>query len=214
MSSKSAITKRWPDRFLAPDLDSFPRACMVRNKDPRRSRNCWSLARIFLDESSATSSTSSTIRASPVTFRYQHDQSAGRNVGGLPLHPAAEIYYHRNDLLTSDRLGRCRSSRLVSRHSPQRFSSSCAFAAANGFAAADGCSYRARNASGSAPANRGVFHSCRGTEPDPRRRRTPGKRRTGRRYRPARQLRDPGPAVGASDLLGVLARTDAPPRST
>ena len=30
----------------------------------------------------------------------------GRKVGGLPLHPAAEIYYHRNDLLTSDRLGR------------------------------------------------------------------------------------------------------------
>jgi len=30
----------------------------------------------------------------------------GRNVGGLPLHPAADIYYHRNDLLTSDRLGR------------------------------------------------------------------------------------------------------------
>lgn len=30
----------------------------------------------------------------------------GRNVGGLPLHPAAEIYYHRNDLVTSDRLGR------------------------------------------------------------------------------------------------------------
>ncbi len=30
----------------------------------------------------------------------------GRSVGGLPLHPAAEIYYHRNDLVTSDRLGR------------------------------------------------------------------------------------------------------------
>ena len=30
----------------------------------------------------------------------------GRNVAGLPLHPAAEIYYHRNDLVTSDRLGR------------------------------------------------------------------------------------------------------------
>jgi TRAP-type uncharacterized transport system substrate-binding protein len=33
-------------------------------------------------------------------------EAAGRNVGGLPLHPAAEIYYHRNDLVTSDRLGR------------------------------------------------------------------------------------------------------------
>jgi TRAP-type uncharacterized transport system substrate-binding protein len=30
----------------------------------------------------------------------------GRKVAGLPLHPAAEIYYHRNDLVTSDRLGR------------------------------------------------------------------------------------------------------------
>jgi TRAP-type uncharacterized transport system substrate-binding protein len=30
----------------------------------------------------------------------------GRNVAGLPLHPAADIYYHRNDLVTSDRLGR------------------------------------------------------------------------------------------------------------
>ena len=27
-------------------------------------------------------------------------------MGGLPLHPAAQMYYHRNDLLTSDRLGR------------------------------------------------------------------------------------------------------------
>ena len=38
--------------------------------------------------------------------QYDMTESAGRNVGGLPLHPAAEIYYHRNDLLTSDRLGR------------------------------------------------------------------------------------------------------------
>jgi len=30
----------------------------------------------------------------------------GRKVAGLPLHPAADIYYHRNDLVTSDRLGR------------------------------------------------------------------------------------------------------------
>jgi TRAP-type uncharacterized transport system substrate-binding protein len=30
----------------------------------------------------------------------------GRTVAGLPLHPAADIYYHRNDLVTSDRLGR------------------------------------------------------------------------------------------------------------
>jgi TRAP-type uncharacterized transport system substrate-binding protein len=38
--------------------------------------------------------------------QYELSEDAGRNVGGLPLHPAAEIYYHRNDLLTSDRLGR------------------------------------------------------------------------------------------------------------
>jgi TRAP-type uncharacterized transport system substrate-binding protein len=38
--------------------------------------------------------------------QYDMTESAGRSVGGLPLHPAAEIYYHRNDLLTSDRLGR------------------------------------------------------------------------------------------------------------
>ena len=33
-------------------------------------------------------------------------EASGRDVGGLPLHRAADIYYHRNDLLTSDRLGR------------------------------------------------------------------------------------------------------------
>ena len=33
-------------------------------------------------------------------------EESGRKVGGLPLHRAAEIYYHRNDLPTSDRLGR------------------------------------------------------------------------------------------------------------
>jgi len=38
--------------------------------------------------------------------QYELSEDAGRNVGGLRLHPAAEIYYHRNDLLTSDRLGR------------------------------------------------------------------------------------------------------------
>jgi hypothetical protein len=27
-------------------------------------------------------------------------------VGVVPLHPAAEIFYHRNDLVTSDRIGR------------------------------------------------------------------------------------------------------------
>ena len=34
------------------------------------------------------------------------NEAFGRNVGGLPLHRAADIYYHRNDLVTSDRLGR------------------------------------------------------------------------------------------------------------
>jgi TRAP-type uncharacterized transport system substrate-binding protein len=33
-------------------------------------------------------------------------EDAGRHVGGLPLHPAADIFYRRNDLVTSDRLGR------------------------------------------------------------------------------------------------------------
>lgn len=33
-------------------------------------------------------------------------EESGRNVGGLPLHRAADIYYHRNDLVTGDRLGR------------------------------------------------------------------------------------------------------------
>ena len=37
---------------------------------------------------------------------YELSEDAGRKVGGLPPHPAAEIYYHRNDLLSSDRLGR------------------------------------------------------------------------------------------------------------
>jgi TRAP-type uncharacterized transport system substrate-binding protein len=38
--------------------------------------------------------------------RYNLEETSGRVVGGLSLHPAAEIYYHRNDLLTADRLGR------------------------------------------------------------------------------------------------------------
>jgi uncharacterized protein len=33
-------------------------------------------------------------------------EQSGRTVGDLPLHPAAEIFYHRDDLLTSDRIGR------------------------------------------------------------------------------------------------------------
>jgi TRAP-type uncharacterized transport system substrate-binding protein len=39
-------------------------------------------------------------------LQYELSEESGRKVGGLRLHPAAEIYYHRNDLLTSDRLGR------------------------------------------------------------------------------------------------------------
>jgi len=39
-------------------------------------------------------------------MQYAVTEETGRNVGGMPLHPAAEIYYHRNDLVTSDRLGR------------------------------------------------------------------------------------------------------------
>ena len=39
-------------------------------------------------------------------MRYDITEESGRNVGALPLHPAAEIYYHRNDLVTADRLGR------------------------------------------------------------------------------------------------------------
>jgi TRAP-type uncharacterized transport system substrate-binding protein len=33
-------------------------------------------------------------------------EETGRMVGALPLHPAAEIFYRRNDLVTSDRIGR------------------------------------------------------------------------------------------------------------
>jgi hypothetical protein len=34
------------------------------------------------------------------------NEAFGRNVGGLPLHRAADIFYRRNDLPTSERLGR------------------------------------------------------------------------------------------------------------
>ena len=39
-------------------------------------------------------------------MQYDISEETGRQSGGLRLHPAAEIYYHRNDLVTSDRLGR------------------------------------------------------------------------------------------------------------
>jgi uncharacterized protein len=39
-------------------------------------------------------------------IQYAMTEESGRKVGDLPLHPAAEIFYHRNDLLTSDRIGR------------------------------------------------------------------------------------------------------------
>lgn len=39
-------------------------------------------------------------------IQYGVNEEAGRKIGSVPLHPAAEIYYHRNDLPTSDRLGR------------------------------------------------------------------------------------------------------------
>ncbi|MGH9309293.1 MAG: TAXI family TRAP transporter solute-binding subunit [Vicinamibacterales bacterium] len=39
-------------------------------------------------------------------IQYEVTEEAGRRIGSVPLHPAAEIYYHRNDLPTSDRLGR------------------------------------------------------------------------------------------------------------
>jgi hypothetical protein len=38
--------------------------------------------------------------------RYDLTEEAGRNIEGLPLHPAAKFYYTRNELLTSDRLER------------------------------------------------------------------------------------------------------------
>ena len=39
-------------------------------------------------------------------IQQQLTEDSGREVGVLPLHPAAEIFYHRNDLVTADRLGR------------------------------------------------------------------------------------------------------------
>lgn len=39
-------------------------------------------------------------------LQYELDEQSGRDLAGMPLHPAAEIYYHRNDAVTSDRLGR------------------------------------------------------------------------------------------------------------
>ena len=33
-------------------------------------------------------------------------EESGRKVGVVPLHRAAEVFYHRNDLVTSDRIGR------------------------------------------------------------------------------------------------------------
>jgi TRAP-type uncharacterized transport system substrate-binding protein len=39
-------------------------------------------------------------------LQFELTEEAGRKVGGLALHQAASIYYHRNDLPTSDRLGR------------------------------------------------------------------------------------------------------------
>ena len=38
--------------------------------------------------------------------QYDLTEESGRELGSLTLHPAADIYYHRNDLVTSDRLGR------------------------------------------------------------------------------------------------------------
>ena len=43
----------------------------------------------------------------PVSPQPDSPAATGRRiVGGLPLHPAADFYYHRNDLLTAERLGR------------------------------------------------------------------------------------------------------------
>ena len=39
-------------------------------------------------------------------IQHELSEESGRKVDHLSLHPAAEIYYHRNDLLTSDRMGR------------------------------------------------------------------------------------------------------------
>ena len=39
-------------------------------------------------------------------IQYELTEDSGHKVGNYPLHPAAQIFYHRNDLLTSDRMGR------------------------------------------------------------------------------------------------------------
>jgi hypothetical protein len=39
-------------------------------------------------------------------LQYEVSEDSGRVVGGLPLHPAADFSYHRNDLVTAERLGR------------------------------------------------------------------------------------------------------------
>jgi TRAP-type uncharacterized transport system substrate-binding protein len=39
-------------------------------------------------------------------IQFELTEASGHKVGSFPLHPAAEIFYHRNDLLTSDRMGR------------------------------------------------------------------------------------------------------------
>ncbi|MEO7189670.1 MAG: TAXI family TRAP transporter solute-binding subunit [Vicinamibacterales bacterium] len=40
-------------------------------------------------------------------LQYPLTEETGRKVGELRLHPAAELYYRRNDLVTSDWIGRC-----------------------------------------------------------------------------------------------------------
>ena len=37
---------------------------------------------------------------------YEASEESGRELAGWPLHPAAEAFYHRNDPVTADRLGR------------------------------------------------------------------------------------------------------------
>ena len=39
-------------------------------------------------------------------IHHELTEDSGRKVGDLPLHRAADIFYHRNDLVTSDRIGR------------------------------------------------------------------------------------------------------------
>ena len=39
-------------------------------------------------------------------LQYDVSEQSGRAIASLPLHPAADIFYHRNDLVTADRLGR------------------------------------------------------------------------------------------------------------